>query len=652
MYEIWADDLLIYSDITPLESVKVIDPTLTLADSAAGSLEMTLPPTNAGYFEIKRMTTDIIVTCDREEIWRGRVLTDDYDFWNRRKMVCEGELAFLNDTIQPPARYLSENTTITTFITSLINIHNANVGDNRKFEIGMITVDDGDQQEDDDAIYRYTNYESTLQCLNEKLVDRLGGHLRVRHQVVNGTDHRYLDYISDESIGQNNQIIRFGVNLMDFVKSFDMSELATVLVPRGARLDDEEIEGLESYLTIKDCATVENEHELGTIYIRNQNAVDTYGWIEAVVDWDQVNDKDILYSKAKKYLEDEQYEKMVLEIKALDLHYAGVENQRIKMLDKLRCISEPHGMDHTFPVTQMEIKLDRPDDSIYTLGTDVVLTLTESTSKISQETLAKIGTLPSKHSILKAAQENAFKILTGADGGYVRFEVYSNDPEDPHYNPDPNMWDVIHSIIISDGPTDEMSLHKWVWNENGLGHMTRDNYPSEAPFPEPPYSDESYPWTSVNVALTYDGSIVADRITTGVLRAYNVNEGGEVYALNTATGYIKMLYGEIGDFTFQKVTGSHNPFKNQRILLKNSALVSESQFGCGKAGLGVVNMVGGRSSGHERYGFIQMSNSGNFFDDTLDECVDGIRIYGDGTIKHFNGNGDEDWSRDLSDIPS
>ena len=407
MYEIWADDdLLIYSDVSPLESVKVIEPRLTLADSAAGSLEMTLPPTNVGYSVIQRMTTDIIVKCEGEEIWRGRLLTDDYDFWNRRKMMCEGELAILNDTIQPQHQYLSDTTTIETFLGSLLDIHNSKVSEDKRFILGMVTVTDGDQQDDSDAIYRYTNYETTLECINDKLVSRLGGHIVVRHQ--NG--QRYLDYLSDDNIGQNSQIIRFGVNLMDFVKSFDMTELATVLVPRGARLDEEVIEGLEAYLTVEGLGvktelneeTQEQEvwHEDGSLYVVNPTAKDTYGWIEAVVDWDQVTDANNLYTKAVKYLKDEQYNKMVLEIKAVDLHYASGSNDRIKMLDKLRCISEPHGMDHTFPITQMDIRLDRPDDSMYTLGTEVNMTLTQSTSKVQQETMYKIEQLPTKHEIL------------------------------------------------------------------------------------------------------------------------------------------------------------------------------------------------------------------------------------------------------------
>ena len=103
MYSIYADDICIYNDAFALDNMKVIDPKLTLEDNAAGSLSMILPPSNIGYGTIIRMVSDISVHKDGEEIWAGRVLSEDKDFWNNRVLYCEGELAFLNDSTQPPA---------------------------------------------------------------------------------------------------------------------------------------------------------------------------------------------------------------------------------------------------------------------------------------------------------------------------------------------------------------------------------------------------------------------------------------------------------------------------------------------------------------------------------------------------------------------
>lgn len=554
MYEIYANELLIHSDITPLESVKAINPVLHMADSAAGSLDLSLPPINTGYSQevVKRMATDIIVKCDNEEIWRGRIIQDYFDFWNNRRITCEGELAFLNDSIQPPHRYLSTETTIESFLYSLIDIHNAQVGANRRFEKGMVTVTDGDQQEDSDAIYRFTNYETTLECINDKLVERLKGHLRIRHQ----DGKRYLDYISDDTLGTNTQVIRFGINLIDFIKNIDMTELATAIVPRGNRLDLEEsdpkyIEGLEPYLTVESLGekqeTITNPdgttrtevwHDANSMFVKNPTAVDNFGWVPVVIDWSNVSDANTLYSKAVKYLKDEQYEKTTLEIKAIDLKYLSDINEPIKYLSKLRCISEPHGMDHTFIVSAMDLDLSNPGNSIYTLGSDIKLSLTQTASKVNQAILDEIEKIPSKSEILKAAERNAYQMIMGQDGSYV------------HLIPGTNGG--IKRIEVTDGPTYDSeadndddpntdpfpdSLNRWIWTVGGLGHIGRESYSdtwdgwnkSTGEFDDP----------TLNVAMTMDGQIVADRITAGHMNCDRLDGGtinGQAIKGGTITG--------------------------------------------------------------------------------------------------------------------
>lgn len=491
MYSIFADDVCIFNDVTPLTECKVIDPKLTMEDNCAGSLEFTLPPGNAGYEFIERLNTDIIVTEDDVEIWRGRVINETEDFWKRRKYTCEGELAFLNDTIQPPHEYNVADTTIRSFLESMINIHNSKVGTNRQFTIGMVTVDDGDYQDDDDAIHRFTNYESTLQCINDKLVSKLKGHLRVRHQ--NGV--RYLDYLKDYT-GTNAQEVIFGSNLMDYTKNYDVSQLATVVVPRGNRLENSSIEGLEEYLTV---ASVNG----GSIYVSNNTAVQNFGWIEVVVDWENVTDANTLLSKAQKYLQEEQFDEMTLEVSILDLHYLNPSITSLNILENVHCVSYSHGLDTLFPVTKVEIDLSTPGNTKYTLNSKVSQSLTSINNRINNEILERIANIPSKSSILKSAKDNALAILTGSEqGGYVNF-VMGDGVTKPA--------DQIVAIEITDGPTQATSLKRWLWDNGGLGYMYRDDISVVNP-------DGTPAWTDVGVAMTMDGAIVANFITSGNLK--------------------------------------------------------------------------------------------------------------------------------------
>ena len=154
MYSIYADGVCIYNDVFSLDDMKVVNPKLTLEDSTAGSLELTLPHTNKAYDTIIRMVTEISVKKHGEEIWSGRVLSESKDFWNNRVLYCEGELAYFNDSVQPPAEYAGKS--VREYLEQLISVHNAKVGANRQFVLGAVTV------VDENFPTYYTNYEKTI----------------------------------------------------------------------------------------------------------------------------------------------------------------------------------------------------------------------------------------------------------------------------------------------------------------------------------------------------------------------------------------------------------------------------------------------------------------------------------------------------------
>lgn len=472
MYSIYADDICIYNDISPLQELKVISPKLVLEDCAAGSLDITLPPINPGYDYITRLDTDIVVKKNGEEIWGGRVLTENQDFWKNRVLYCEGELSFLNDTTQPPAEY--HNQTVRGFLSTLIEIHNSKAPENRRFTVGIVTVTDSN-----DSLYRYTNYEKTIECINKKLIDKLGGHLRVRK--VNGV--RYLDYLSD-CPNTNQQTIEFGKNLLDFTRKWDTTEFATVIVPLGARLEESPIAALDAYLTVESV----ND---GSIYVQSAEAIAEHGWIEKVVNWDDVTVPANLLSKARNYLTDLQFDDMNIELSALDMHYLNVNYEAVKLLDKIRVISRPHGMDRYFPVIKLEIPLDSPENTQFMLGDSVTPSLTRVNNQINAKILQEIENLPKEQQMLTEAKENATAIMRMVTNGHITITHDENGSE---------------SLILSDTKNHLDATRMWLLNMNGFG-----------------YSNDG--GETFGLAITMDGAIVADYITAGTLRGELLRAG-------------------------------------------------------------------------------------------------------------------------------
>lgn len=496
MYTVYADDICIYNSRSVEKESRLIDPVLILEENYAGSFEFSIPPSNIGYSLIQRMTSEIVVKRNGAEIWSGRVLSEESDFYNIRKLYCEGELAYLNDTVQPQAEY--HDITVRGFLETLLTNHNSKVTDNKKFYVGIVTVTDTN-----DSLYRYTNFENTFDCISDKLVGRLGGRLRVRK--VNDT--RYLDYLN-EYPNTNSQTINFGENLLDFTKEFEHSDFATVILPLGAMLDESPIEALEAYT---DVSSVNG----GSLFVASENALERYGRIEKVVHWDNVYEPENLLSKAEEYLRDIQFEKMTLAVKALDLQYMGVDAEEIKLLDEIRVVSPPHGIDRLFPVTKLTVPLDTPEDTEFVMGAVQKLSLTEVNNRKTEEFMALIDDIPSTSEILESAKDNATQLIQDAVNGYVTIRSGENGTQE---------------LLITNLPDYTAATKVWRWNINGLG-----------------YSSNGYDGT-YGLAMTMDGSIVADRVTTGTMYADRIKGGTlSLGGANNADGVlmVKNANGEI-----------------------------------------------------------------------------------------------------------
>lgn len=453
MYRVLCDGLPIY-DLRD-ESLVLLEPTATLEANTAGSFSFKMPPNHPQYDLPQKMRSCVEIWHDDEQIFAGRPVSDTSDFYNRKQIVCEGQLAYLNDSIQRPAEY--HDMTVRGYLETLIEIHNQQVDESRQFEVGIVTVTDNN-----DSLYRYTNYNSTWKEIKEDLIDDLGGYIRVR----NHNGHRYIDYIA-EFDNLCNQTIQFGENLLDCTKNVDMTDIATVVIPLGARQEESDIAALEKRLTVE---SVNN----GSDCIVSLEAAAKYGFIAKTVTWDDVTTPEMLLSKGKRWLTDEQFENMVIEVKAVDLHYTDEQIEQFKLFDMVHVHSTPHGLDRDFPLSKMTINLNNPSANTFTLGTTVKTSLTSKTSEAQSSFNKAVETIPVPSAIVEQAIAEATALITAATHGHV--VTTANEQ------------------LIMD--TNDMNTAKkvWRWNLNGFGH-----------------SSTGYNGT-YKTAITMDGWIVGERI--------------------------------------------------------------------------------------------------------------------------------------------
>jgi hypothetical protein len=359
MYQILCDGSVLHDNRIADRGYIVGNPKCKLKTNTTGTLTFVMYPNHPYYNNVKKLKSVIDLYQDGEWLFSGRVLNDDTDFDNIKTITVEGELSYLLDSNQRLAEY--HDIGVADYFTALINKHNAMVDESKQFTVGDVTVTDPN-----DTLYHYSNWENTWNTIKDKLIDKLGGYIRTRHD--NGT--KYIDYIADYN-HTSSQIIDFGENLLNLKQYIKGENIATAVIPLGAKIDDTNT-SVDNRLTI---ASVNN----GVDYLYSAEAVDKYGWIFAVVTHDDVTNAANLKTKGQQDLNSKTQLSFTIELNAIDLHLLNVEIERFKLGDMVRVISAPHGIDKFMQISEMDIDIANPENTTITLG-DTFTSLTDTTN--------------------------------------------------------------------------------------------------------------------------------------------------------------------------------------------------------------------------------------------------------------------------------
>ena len=456
--------LKLYYNGTPLfdsttDHYKATEITLTEQVNTTNTLKFTLPTLNPNIDAPAKLIPGIELYEDNVLVFEGRVLYTDDDIVGNRTFTCEGSLAYLLDSIVRPTT--TQDTTIQEYLQYLINQHNSQVEEAKQFQLGTVTVTNST-----DNVYRIDNdYANTLTVIQEKLVNRLGGYLRVR--MLNGV--RYLDYLETYDT-QSNQVIEFQKNILDINNHISAENVITALIPLGAK--DEETE-----LPI----TIESVND-GKDYIFDQTAVNLFGWIYGTQTWDDVTLPQNLLTKAQEVLENNIASAVSISVTAFDLSLVNADIDKIYLGDSVQVISQPQGLDTYFIVKKREKKYLDPANSSITLDTVIARNTDQVTSTDKNLQQAVNVTIPGT---IKNMIDYQTSLITGGQGGYIVFGA--NDQGQPE------------ELYIMDQPTINDAVNLIRMNKNGIGFSN---------------SGVNGPYTS---AWTIDGKFNADFITTGTL---------------------------------------------------------------------------------------------------------------------------------------
>lgn len=507
MYQVLLGDINGNNEILyyPADKECVIyDTNLSLAVGSAGTFGFKMPLINPLYGAIAQGSI-ITILRDGAEFWRGEVYETSKDFSGNLEVLCIEDLAWLGMEFLEPTSIVDESYA-QRFQHAIQKYNEKQIGTERTFNIGYVTNELESSMCNWSTQYEWSILESIRQCICKDT-----GYLRVRRSTYNGVTTRYIDSISLEDFGTATQTIRFADNLLEYVEQMEMETFVNVLYPYGNETETVLYENTKQRLA-------------GTV-IEDADSVQKYGRHARAVVFD-TDDLDTLNALAHEYLTKYSQPHLRFELTAIDLADISVE-AHFNIGDKIKVIAEPFGIDQWVYLLEQTIDLLDVSKNTVTLSSyfEGARTLTEQ----ALSTAEAVKDLPSKNSLLDAAKKNASEIInSNGENGHVVL----------HTNAD----GIVYEILIMDTTDMDTATKMWRWNQNGFGFRQKIDGV----------------WENYRAAITMEGEIVADFITTGKLQAIdiegvNINGStitGSTFIQDTDNGKLSIhdgwIYGDSG----------------------------------------------------------------------------------------------------------
>ena len=350
MYRILCDSYVLYDPRLP--DLFVFEPNLTQKKNEPGELTFTIPKEHPHYGVLEKLKSRFKVYRDDALIWVGRAIEDECDLYENRKVVAEGVLAFLLDSILRP---FTMDGTVADLWAHLLTLHNAQVNANQRVNIGTCDLVGS-------VSITTKDYLSASQVMKTCLLDSLGGYLIVR---FDENENPILDYLADAP-DTSTQRIEFGENLIDLALSKNASETYTACIPLGATLRDIDPDSdSDARLTI---ASVND----GPDYIIDSTLAAEYGVIFApsgLTTWDDITDPTILINKGRDWLSGTGARfKQTIKLSAVDLHNADANVESFRFLDKVVVSCGALCREETYVLSELSIPLNNPASTGIVLG--------------------------------------------------------------------------------------------------------------------------------------------------------------------------------------------------------------------------------------------------------------------------------------------
>ncbi len=360
-----------YSDNTDA----VIDASMSVNANAAKYLDFSIPPTHHLYNIVSERAENVWLYSDDKIIYKGFISKITLDMEGYKSISCTSVMDYLGDTHvrdystiegeQP----LKAPTSMDGLFQWYIDQHNKNCMDSRKrFKV---VVNQAGVLDENNYVYRSsTQFPTTAEEISEKILDS-GGYIFERYE----GDTNILDFYADAHEA-NTQILDFGVNITDFTHERSVEDQYTAVYATGYTPDPPE-DDKEKEMKPISLADIQNGgspynsdyFKLGDV-LYSVSGVRRYGYREYHYSNNDITTTSYLLKMAGVVLTRLLSPTITLDVKAVDLAlFMDNGYDHLQLGQAVRVRSKPHGIDEYLMISGIDLDLQDPGNTSYTIGT-------------------------------------------------------------------------------------------------------------------------------------------------------------------------------------------------------------------------------------------------------------------------------------------
>lgn len=301
---------------------------------------------------------EVVNLYDGKVEFVGRVLTSTNEMTTdgfAQKVVCEDFLSYLHDSAQWFQKLPNQGAA--PYLTEILRVANGEVEEYKRINLNTCTVNSRT-----DKPWRYLGYESTWDCVRERIINNIGGYLTIYER----NTRLYVDWTAQ--IGETKKSpLQIGKNIKSASRALDFDGLATQIMPIGADIQKEHPDEDQSPDVTREQLTIWHVNN-NSAFLEDKDLVREFGVIRKAVIWTEIDDPKTLLARGKQYLKNQKIALAKWTISAVERYLIDQRYDKFEIGNKHPIINAPLSGIETLQILEKKIDILNPQSVDLTIG--------------------------------------------------------------------------------------------------------------------------------------------------------------------------------------------------------------------------------------------------------------------------------------------